>query len=490
MLNSNIEELSALELSSLIKNKELSCKETLKYFEKRIKERNPSLNAFVYTKFDEAYKKGDVLDNKKEKEGAFFGVPFAIKDFLPGKIGWETSHGGVKSLIKTDIYSSEFTIAMENEGGIAVGKTNAPAFGFRGTCDNALYGPTCNPFNTEYNSGGSSGGSAASVADGLIPIAEGSDGGGSIRIPSAWCNLFGFKPSFGMIPSVSRPDAWAASHPYCSDGCVSKTVEDSATLFEKMAKYNPNDPMSYKRENKDYLKLLKDGIKGLKIGYTDDYGIFPCDDEVRKIVRESAYSLKECGAIVEEASFNIKRSAYELSELWCESISFDTAVELELMKREGLDLIKDHSSELPKEFIYWNEKVSKNTIMDQYRINVIRTEMFDMQKEAFDKYDLIISPTTICLPVKNENNHNTLGPKTVNGVECERIIGFCETFMFNFTGNPSASIPCPLSKDGLPIGMQITGRRMEDELVLKASKAYENIRPWRNNYSIALKRNI
>ena len=162
--NSRLELLSAAELGREVSAKRLSPTEVLHYFSRRIEERNPSLNAFVYTRFEEAERAAKKLEArlaKGESAGPFAGVPFALKDFLPSKKGWPNSHGGVRSLIQEDPFDSEFCRAMENAGGIAVGKTNAPAFAFRGTCDNRLYGPTSNPFNTRYNSGGSSGGSAA-----------------------------------------------------------------------------------------------------------------------------------------------------------------------------------------------------------------------------------------------------------------------------------------------------------------------------------------
>ena len=183
-----LEYLSAAEIGREVNAGHISPTEVVRYFEQRIAGGNDDLNAFVYTKFEEAEAAAKQLEDhiaKGEEVGPFAGVPFALKDFLPSKKGWTHSHGGVKSLIREDPVDSEFTKAMEAAGGIALGKTNAPAYGFRGTTDNKLYGPTRNPFDLRYNAGGSSGGSAAAVAGGLVPIAEGGDAGGSIRIPAA-----------------------------------------------------------------------------------------------------------------------------------------------------------------------------------------------------------------------------------------------------------------------------------------------------------------
>ena len=481
-----LEYLSAAELGREVNAKNVSPVEVVDYFQKRIERINPTINALVYTKFDYAREQAKLICEKLAKGqsvGEFAGVPFGLKDFLPSKKGWTNSHGGVKSLIKEDQFNSAFCTAMESAGGIAIGKTNAPAFGFRGTCDNVLYGATKNPFNTEYNSGGSSGGSAAAVAAGLLPISEGSDGGGSIRIPAAWCNCFGFKPSVGTVPDIKRPDAWAATHPYCVNGGITKTVEDSAILLNYMAAYNPKDPVSVKRGTKDFTAEINKPIKGLRIAFTADFGVFSVEDEVKESVLNAAKRFALQGATVEEINISIPYTCAELAAAWCASISVDTAIELKLMKENGLDLVGAHSDELPEQFIYWNKKVAKATIYDYYEFNKMRTAILDAQQKVFDNFDLIISPTTACLPVKNSKvKGETVGPEYINGQKAERLIGFCETFFENFTGNPAASVPAGLSKSGLPIGMQIIGKKYEDAEVLRASAAYEKIYNWRKDY--------
>ena len=485
--------LSAAELGREIRAGRVSPTEAVRYFTERIERRNPSLNAFVYTKTEYAEAEAKKTERRLlagEDVGPFAGVPFALKDFLPSKTGWTNSHGGVRSFIRTDDADSVFCQAMEQAGGIALGKTNAPAFAFRGTCDNLLYGPTSTPFDVRYNSGGSSGGSAAAVADGMVPIAQGTDGGGSIRIPAAWCGCFGFKASIGTIPSVVRPDAWAATHPYCFDGGITKTVEDSAILLNYMARYDPRDPLSVKREKVDYVAQMRRSVRGWRIAFTPDFGVFPVEPEVAQTVERAAMRLREAGAVVEPVSFHIERSAVELAEMWCRSICVDTAVGLELFRRDGFDLIRDHADELPREFIDWNARAACGGLLDHYEFNRMRTEILDAQQDVFDRYDLIISPTTVCLPVRNAGDGNTLGPRAVCGKPVEPLIGFCETFFENFTGNPAASVPAGLSETGLPIGMQIIGRKFCDGDVLAAAKAFEDTEPWRALYAVPFARPI
>jgi len=489
-----LELLSALELANAIKSKAVTPLEVITYFEERIARRNPSLNAFVYGKFEYAKKEASKLSEmimKGRKLGVFAGVPFALKDFLPSKKGWPSSHGGVASYTRIDAENSAFCEAMERAEGIAVGKTNAPAFGFSGTCDNVLYGPTANPFNPSYNSGGSSGGSAAAVADGLVPIAEGGDGGGSIRIPAAWCNCYGFKASVGTVPQVIRPDGWAASHPYCMNGAITKTVDDAAALLNLMARYDPRDPHSIPQRKKDYLKLADRSIEGMKIGFTPDFGIFPVEDEIADLTEKAALAFSEAGAKVSYIKPKIPYTANELAELWCLSISIDTAIELAELKANGLDLPGDHRDELPEAFCRWNELAAKTTIFDYYRFHEVRTALLDAQEDIFSEYDIIVSPVTVCGPVKNAQVRGmTEGPEKVKGVSLERRIGYCETFIENFTGNPAASVPAGFTSNGLPAGMQIIARRFRDEDVLAVSKTFERLRPWRQCYKAAHDRQL
>lgn len=487
-----LEKLSGLELGELVNKKELSPVEVIKYFMIRIQDRNHTINAFTYVMFDEALREAHkqvkmLLEGKSP--GPFAGVPMALKDFLDSKKGWSNSHGGVKSLIRTDQYDSMFCKAAESLGAIAIGKTNAPAFGFSGACENKLYGATHNPFNINMTSGGSSGGSAAAVADGLISIAEGGDAGGSIRIPASWCNLFGFKPSLGSVPSVCRPDAWAATHPYCFNGSLTKTVADSVELFQAMAQYNPRDPFSLPfSANKDFKSAMTHIDKsGTRIAFTYDFDLYEhVDPEIKDMLDMMLSKLDSVGVYIEPVEFHFKHSLEEIMYCWAWSISVDTALDLQEWKDQGLDLVKDHRDELPEEFIMFNEIASKTTIWDMRKFNEIRTDILDNLEDVFDNFDYIISPTTICKPLPNEWHGRCI---EVDGHKLDpslNFIAFGETPLLNFVGYPAASVPMGLTSDRLPIGMQIIGKQYKDEDVLSLSHACEVIQPWRDNYRFAL----
>ena len=491
MLN-NLEYMSAADIGRAVNNREITPSEVIEYFIKRIEERNSDTNAFTYTKFDYAREEAKKLEERLSRGeycGPFASVPFALKDFLPSKQGWTHSRGGVKCLVREDPYTGTFCEAMEKAGGIAIGKCNAPAYGFRGTTDNKMYGPTSTPFNLEYNAGGSSGGSAAAVADGLVPIAEGGDAGGSIRVPAACCNLFGFKAGIGTIVENVRPDGYSITHPYCHGGGECKTVEDAAILLNYMSKYDPRDPNSYERQIPiDFVEEMEKPFNNLKIAFTTNFDLFEVEEEVADKVRKAAMRFKELGAQVDEVHFNFTVPGIELSEQWCKGITIDCALEINHDKAEGKDYLADNIDDFPEEFIHWKKECDKLGIEDLYRFNLARTDVLDQFENVFENYDLIISPTMCCLPVKNKDDRNTKGPDTINGKPVEGLIGWCETFLVNFVGYPAASVPAGLSESKLPIGMQIIGKRHHDEDVLKASRMFERLQPWSDNFEIAFKR--
>lgn len=473
----NITEISAYELGKLVYDKSISPVEVISEFKSKIEAENPDLNAFVYTKFDEALESAEELQKKLdagEYVGMFAGCPIALKDFLPTKKGWTASHGGVPSLITTDEYDSEFWKTADKLGCIAVGKTNAPAFGFRATTDNKMYGPTKNPFNHEYNSGGSSGGSASAVGGKLVPLAIGGDAGGSIRVPAAWCGCFGFKPSARVVPDVCRPDAWTATHPYCCDGPITRTVKDAAILMNHAVKYNPRDPLSVPLSF-DFIDALDRPVSELTVGITYNFDLFPDPDpEIIRAINDVIEQLKALNVSFKYVNFNFNHELEEYQDAWLRGICIDTAIEAELTK-DQLDLysLKD---ELPEEFFKWNKIAFESSVMDYRKFHEIRTDILDAHLDVFEDVDIIIGPVTGCLPVKNSDNHDTKGPSEINGVPVDPLIGFAYTFLENMIGTPAASFPITHSlKDNLPIGLQVIGQRYKDDSIFTLCSALEKL---------------
>jgi amidase/aspartyl-tRNA(Asn)/glutamyl-tRNA(Gln) amidotransferase subunit A len=306
--------LSAQELATRIRRRELSPVEVVDAFIDRINVRNPSLNALVYLGFDDARREARKAEDavmSGAKLGPLHGVPSAIKDLFDFKPGWPASLGGIRAL-KDNIVNGycAFAERMEQRGGaILLGKTNSSLMGFRGTCDNYLFGATRNPFDLAKNSGGSSGGSAAAVADGMLPIAEGTDAGGSIRIPSSWCGTYGYKASFGRVPFLASPNAFGvADSPFLFEGPITRHVEDAAIALNVIAGYEPRDPFSLNDPPTDFTAATRRPIRGLRIAYSPDLDVFPVEPRVAGVVASAVRAFEEAGAHVEEVKLGIKRA--------------------------------------------------------------------------------------------------------------------------------------------------------------------------------------
>lgn len=486
--------LSATEIIGRIRRRQVSAKEVMQAFIERIEQRNPSLGAFVYTDFEQALQAAEAADKKLqsgEQLGLLHGLPTAIKDLFGFHPGWPETMGGIPALkdYRTELKGA-WAQRVEQAGGIIIGKTNSPVLGFRGTCDNPLFGPTRNPFDTTRNSGGSSGGGAAAVADGMLPFAEGTDGGGSARIPAAWCGIYGFKQSFGRVPLIVRPDAFAGAYPFIFESIMTRTVEDAALWLEAVAGHDPIDPFSVPK-NEDFLAATRRSICGLKIGWSPSFGGYPVDPVVRDTVATAVAAFEDLGAHVEEIDYRLPRDQRELSDLWCRLIAPLSVNILEGLRiNDGIDVLGESPDNIPQALRDWMELCKGQSISERAQDQAMRSEVLDSFNPVFQKYDLMITPTLASMPVKNTAEAGqTVGPDVIEGVEVDPLIGWCLTYLQNFTGNPAASIPAGLAQ-GLPVGMQIIGRRWDDATVLAASAAYERARPWQTSYDACARRSV
>jgi amidase/aspartyl-tRNA(Asn)/glutamyl-tRNA(Gln) amidotransferase subunit A len=376
---------------------------------------------------------------------------------------------------------------MEAAGAIIVGKSNSPVMGFRGTCDNPLFGPTRNPFDLTRNSGGSSGGGAAAVADGMLPFAEGTDGGGSVRIPASWCGVLGFKQSWGRAPMVIRPNAFAGTNPFVFEGLLTRTVVDAAVGLTALCGPDPRDPFA-RTDVPDFTAATRRGVQGMRVAYSPDFGGFPVDPRVTEVVEQGVAALAEAGAVVETVDLRLPRDQFELGELWCRLISPLNIDTLDGLAAGGIDLLGEHRDTMPAPFLRWMDEAQQTSMRQYSSYQVARSEVFDMVQAVFSDHDLLVTPTLACLPVLNsETRGETLGPSEVNGVAVDPSIGWCLTYPLNFTGHPAASVPAGMA-EGLPVGMQVVGRLGADTDVLSAAAAVEQVRPWAAHYAVPAQR--
>ncbi len=482
--------LSASELARRYRARKISPVEVVSHLFSRIEAINPKINAFVHLFRDEALAKAKAAEQAfatKQAVGPLHGVPVAIKDLFDYRAGAPNTFGCKPCAGFVPDVSATYVQALEDAGAIILGKTNTPEFGHKGITDNLLFGPTSTPFDLTRNAGGSSGGSAAAVAAGLVPLAQGSDAGGSIRIPAAWCGVYGYKASFGRVAAASRPDAFLSHTPFIHAGPIARTVEDAALMLNVMARHDPRDPFSLPDSGIDYVQASGRSIKGWKIAYSPNLDVFPVEEDVARVVETALAGFVDAGATVETVKLGVTRPQQEWSDLWNRQMSVLYAEIARIFKSDGLDLLGAHRAELPEEFIQLIERGDKITAVDYKLDDLIRSEFLDAFQTIFDRYDLLVTPTLAAPPVRNATSGRTVGPTRVNGRAVDPCIGWCLTYPVNFSGNPAASIPAGLDKLGLPVGLQIIGRRHDDHAVLAASHAFEQFRPWHRIYRNAMK---
>lgn len=477
--------LSATQTAQLVRQKQVSPVETVSAAISRIEGGNAVLNAVIYKGFDDAMAQARQLEAhimRGEDVGPLAGVPTLMKDLFSFKPGWPATLGGIQALsdFAPDVYST-YPLRMEQAGAIILGKTNSATLGFCGTTDNKMFGPTRNPFDTTRNSGGSSGGSAAAVASQMVPLAEGSDAGGSIRIPAAWCGLVGFQPSFGCAPLPMRPNAFGGTAPFIHEGPLARSVDDIVLAMSVLAGHNARDPFSGATQP-DFLSATLGSIKGVRIGLTTDFGIFPVDPEIADKIKAAGAAFEAAGAIVEPLKIDLPYSQQELTALWNRLLGAVTFGALTGLAEGGVDILSDHRDALPEPVLRWVDFAAGMPLAALQADQVMRTGVFDAFATAFETYDLILSPTTSCMPVLNSANGDTVGPEMINGTNVDPRIGWAMTYLTNFIGHPAASVPAGMVGE-LPVGLQIIGRRHGDLDVIAACAAFENIKPWATIYA-------
>lgn len=328
--------------------------------------------------------------------------------------------------------------------------------------------PTSTPFDLERNSGGSSGGSAAAVADGLVPFATGTDGGGSIRIPAS------FTGTYGLFKRIENPGQFGTGDTYVQSGVETRTVADTALALSVMTAED--------EEATDYQAALERDVADLSIGYSPDLGIYPVDERVRTVVSDGVETITERGATVEEVDVDIGQSYDEfihgLRVTWSTSYALDWAVEP--LAEAGIDVLgedRDQFSEPLIELIETGYKYldKSGEILDEALATSIetRSRAYAGIQAVLEEYDLLVTPTVAVPPFPNEE----LGPTEIEGVETDPILGWLITAMFNMTGHSAASVPAGLTDDGLPVGMQVVGPSQDDSAIVAASAAYEEVNP-------------
>lgn len=485
-MSRQIYEKSATELAREIRNEAISPVEVVDAFLDRINERNGEINAFITLMEEEAREAAidaEAAVNAGEDLGPLHGVPVAVKDQQATKKGVRHTFG---SKLFEDFVPEEDSIIvkrLEKAGAIIVGKTNTPEFAHKPHTDNKVVGATGNPFDPRKSAGGSSGGSAAAVADKMVPIAQGSDGGGSIRVPSSLCGVYGLKPTPGRNPFEARPDGFIHYYPYLHVGPITRTVEDAALMLDVLSGPHPRDPRSLPTDDTNYVTATSRSIDELQIAYSPDLNRFPISPEVNAVMNNAIKRIESGGVNVEEVDFGIGCSVEELRETWAKGWEPIFAERAEILKRDphNLDVLGEDRDEVEPEVVEKMERGYEYSAVETRVSNITRTEFFDSLQNLFQDYDLLLLPTTATTAF---DKNLRVGPDEVDGEEVNPWGGWYLTWPFNLTPTPVASIPAGTTKDGLPVGMQIAGKRFADETVIAASAEFERLIPWDHTYDM------
>jgi len=434
-----------------------------------VEERDGELGAFTVTFPEEAREQARRAEREAGRPGAppLLGVPVSVKDHV--WMRWAPATNG--SLALRDFVAPEDCGLVEHlraSGAVIVGKTNNPEFLYRGYTDNDLYGPTRNPWDRERTAGGSSGGAAVSVAAGMTPLAIGTDGGGSIRIPACFCGVVGLKPTFGLVPTLPGFRGWPT---LSVAGPITRTVRDAALLLTTIAGPHPADDRTVPGPSVDVLAeaLRADDLSDLRVAHTEDMGFAPVDAAVRHAFRAAVQTFARTSCELVDGA----PDAGETADLWWRVAGPESYAS------EG-PLLEDHEAEMTKgtaTIIRSGESASARDYLDAQHE---RSRFARAWAEFLGDVDLLIAP---CMQVPAF----PLGqgaPAAVEGRPCDPLFeDWCSMiYVANLTGQPSLSVPIGFTGDGLPLGMQIIARRFEDHVALRAGAAWQRLHPFERDW--------
>ena len=482
----DIIELTVHELQEKLENKEITIKEITEAYSNRIKEKEKDVQAFVTVLADDAIEQAEKLQQKVENgetNGKLVGIPIGIKDNICTKgIKTTCSSKMLENFISP--YNATVVNKLNQENILNLGKLNMDEFAMGCSTEYSYFKKTKNPWDLNRVPGGSSGGSAAAVASNMVPWALGSDTGGSIRQPAGFCGVVGLKPTYGL---VSRYGLVAFASSLDQIGPITKDVKDCSILLNIIAGYDEKDTTSSRKEKIDYTKNLEKEIKGLKIGVPKEFFAEGINEEVKKSIENAIEKYKEMGAEIEEFSLDIAQ--YSLAIYYiiaCAEASSN------LGRFDGIrygyrtsdyknleELYKKSRSEgfgaEVKRRIILGTYVLSSGYYDAYykKAQKVRTLVMNEFSNAFEKYDVILTPTS---PTVAFN----IGAKSNNPLEMY-LSDIC-TVSVNIAGLPAISIPCGVDNEGMPIGMQLIGNKFCEETILNAAYQYEQATKFREKY--------
>lgn len=458
-MSADLLRMTARQLLEHYRNKTLSPVEVTEAMLDQIEARDEHCNAWCLLDQDttlEYARASEERWQRSEPRGQLDGVPVAVKDVFLTPM-WPTRKGSKTVDPDTTLNKEAPAVsALTRNGYVPLGKTTTPEFGWKGVTDSPLHGATNNPWNPEKTAGGSSGGSGAAVALGQGPLALGTDAGGSIRIPAAFCGLVGLKPTFGEVPHWPVSPFGTLAHA----GPMSWTVEDCALMMNVLTEPDERDCQALPRRGEDYLNHLDAGIEGLKIAYSPTLGYADVDAEVEAVVEEAVNKLEELGATVTRKDPGFTDPLAAFSHLFYGGAAHAVR-DMSERKRELMD----------PNLIQVADKAARRTMLDYLAANEERMGLAERMARFHTRFDLLVTPA---VPITAFDTGREV-PRDWPSTRWPTWTPF--SYPFNMTGQPALTVPCGFSSEGLPIGLQIVGARFQDKTVLQAGHAYQQAAP-------------
>jgi aspartyl-tRNA(Asn)/glutamyl-tRNA(Gln) amidotransferase subunit A len=452
----------ATELLTLIRRKTLSPVEICRAVLDRIDRVNPKLNAFCAITADAALdtaRRAEQATARGESLGPLHGVPFTIKD-LAFTQGVRTMSGSFVFEHRVTDVDAPYVRRLKEAGGVMIGKTTTPEFGWKALGDSPLTGITRNPWNPGMTSGGSSAGAAVAAASGLGPLHQGSDGAGSIRIPSSFCGIYGFKPTYGRVPHWPVSNADNTSH----TGPMTRTVADAALMLSVMAGPDHWDRTCLDAAPDDYVGRLHEGIKGLRVAWSPDLGGLRVDGAVATVAKQAALAFRELGGVVEEvANPRFEDTDEMIRVMWNAHYAGNFG-----------QYLAEWRARMDPGLVAAIEDGRRHTAEHYVLMRAKKFAHSDSVRALFDTYDLLLTPSVSVTAFEV----GRLNPSHFPQHAWDWFPWASFSYPFNFTGQPAASVPAGFTPAGMPVGLQIVGRRCADLTVLQASAAFEQTRPW------------
>jgi amidase len=463
--------MTAGELAGRMRRREISAVEVMEAHLEQIDRVNPTVNAVVTLLPErgmEAARAADALQAEGAPIGPLHGLPIAHKD-LVDTAGIRTTHGSPIFADHVPAVDALIVERLRGAGALTIGKTNTPEFGAGSQTFNPVFGATLNPYDLTRTCGGSSGGAAVALATGMIPIADGGDTGGSLRNPAAFCNVVGFRPSPGRVPSWPRSTGW---FPISVQGPMARTVGDAALMLSAIAGPDPRSPISISEPGSVFAGSLDRDWEGTRIAWSRDLGSLPVDRRVTAVLEANRHVFEDIGCIVEdgEPDYRDADEVFKLWRAWVFELNFS-------------DLIRDHRDQI-KETVIWNaEEGLKITGPQLARAEAKRTELYHRVRLFMERYEYMVMPVTQVPPFPVTQEF----VEEIEGVRMGTYIDWMQSCYFiTVTGLPAISVPCGFTPDGLPVGIQIVGRHHDDFGVLQLAHAFEQAtQTWRQRPPVA-----